>query len=145
MKKILFIFLTFSLFSCGNKNNSTAERGKEIQTDINGLTEFEFTEEMHNFGSLQSGEIVIYTFVFKNTGNNPLIINDVEAGCGCIKTEFSREPVLPGASGNVEVEFDSSGMWGKQFKTIEIHTNTKKPKQLAIFAEVQNDEIEIKY
>ena len=142
MKNVLFILVVVFLFSCGNKN---AKNTDAAQQETNGLTEFEFTEEMHNFGSLQSGEIVVYTFEFKNSGENILMIKNVETDCGCVKANFSKEPVLPGKIGVIEVEFDSSGLWGKQFKTIEIHANTKKPKQLAIFAEVKNEELEIKY
>ena len=142
MEKIPFIFILLLLFSCENRDSKKSE---PIQTEINGLTEFEFSEEMHNFGSLQSGEIVIYTFEFKNNGNSNLIINNIDSDCGCVKAEFSQKPVPPGASGRIEIEFDSSGLWGKQFKSIEIHANTEKPKQLAIFADVENDQFEIKY
>ncbi len=142
MEKIPFIFILLLLFSCENRGSKKSE---PIQTKINKLTEFEFSEEMHNFGSLQSGEIVIYTFEFKNIGNSNLIVNSIDSDCGCIKAEFSQKPVPPGGSGRIEIEFDSSGLWGKQFKSIEIHANTEKPKQLAIFAEVQNEELEIIY
>ena len=110
-----------------------------------GITESEFNEEMHNFGPLQSGEILVYTFIFTNTGDIDLIIDNVETDCGCIHAKFSKDPIKPGKTGFIEVEFDSSGLFGKQFKTIEVHANTKKPKQLAIFAEVKNEQLEIKY
>jgi hypothetical protein len=146
MKKMLFILVVFLVFSCGNKTSSTNfKNSKTTQPETNGLAEFEFTKEIHNFGSLQSGEIVVYTFEFKNTGNNNLIINNIETGCGCIKADFSKKTVLPGERGFIDVEFDSSGLWGKQFKTIEVYANTKKTKQLAIFAKIQNEQLEIKY
>ena len=100
---------------------------------------------MHDFGILQSGEIVVFSFTVTNTGNSELKIKNVEADCGCVHAEFLKEPVPPGKTGLIEVEFDSSGLFGRQFKTIEVHANTKKPKQLAIFAEVQNEQLEIKY
>ena len=142
MKKILFILSVFALISCGYKN---AKKTNTTRVETKGLTEFEFSKEMHNFGTLQSGEIVVYTFEFKNSGKNNLLIKDVLTDCSCVRAEFPKEHVLPGETGIVEIEFDSSGLWGKQFKTIEINANTKKPKQLAIFAEVQNEEIEINY
>ena len=146
MKKCVFILIVFVLFSCGNKTINKDTVSETInQQATNGLAEFEFTEEMHNFGTLQSGEIAVYTFEFKNSGDNNLLIKDVETDCGCIKADFSKKQILPGKTGIIEVEFDSAGLWGKQFKSIEIHANTKKTKQLAIFAEVQNEKIEIKY
>jgi hypothetical protein len=146
MNKTALICILFVLFSCnaGKKSNPPKEN-IPVRNESNGVTEFEFNEEMHNFGSLQAGEIVIFTFVFTNTGENNLQIDNVEADCGCVKVNFLKEPVLPGNSGTIEIEFYSSGLFGKQFKTIEIYANTKKPKQIAIFAEVQNEQIEIKY
>jgi hypothetical protein len=44
---------------------------------------------------------------------------------------------------NNEVEFNSSGLFGKQLKTIEIQSNSKEPKHLIIFAGVENELIEI--
>jgi hypothetical protein len=146
MTKILPIFLILTLLGCHGKNSTNTQN--QIHSDekkTNGLTEFEINEEMHNFGSLQSGEIVIYTFVLTNTGDKNLIISDVVTDCGCVHAEFPDNPIAPGQTGLIEVEFDSSGLIGRQFKAIEIHANTKKTKQIAIFAEVQNEQLEIKY
>jgi len=146
MIKFLSIFLLFTLLACQGKNSgNTQKKNKPAEKETNGITKFEFNEEMHNFGLLQSGEIIVYTFVFTNTGDKELKIDDVVTDCGCVHAEFLKEPVPPGKTGLIEVEFDSSGLFGRQFKTIEVHANTKKPKQLAIFAEVQNKHLEIKY
>lgn len=135
-----------TLTSCHGKNEKNSDSTNPFSKEtIKGIPEFEFTEEMHNFGSLHSGEIIVCTFVFSNVGNGNLIINNVTADCGCVHAEFTKNPVAPGKTGLIEVEFDSSGLTGRQYKTIEIHANTKKSKQLAIFAEVQNEQIEIKY
>ena len=109
------------------------------------ISAIEFNEEKHDFGTVQSGEIVVFTFVFTNTEHNNLTIEKVETDCGCLNAKFSNEAVEPGKTGIVEIEFDSSGLFGKQFKTIEIHANSKESKHLAIFAEVQNEQLEIKY
>ena len=146
MKNVLFITFVFLVFSCSNeKKGKNTENKAKNQTETNRITEFEFSKEMHNFGTLQSGEIAVVTFEFKNTSHTELVIGTIESDCGCVKADFSKEPVLPGKTGIVEVEFDSSGLWGKQFKTIEIYANTKEPKQLTIFAEVKNEQIEITY
>ena len=146
MTKFLSIFFLVTFLGCQSKNSTNTEKENlPAKKRTTGITEFAFNEEMHNFGSLQSGEILVYTFVFTNTGDNDLTVNNVITDCGCIHAEYPEEPIAPGNTGLIEVEFDSSGLLGRQFKTIEIHANTKKPKQLAIFAEVQNEELEIKY
>lgn len=140
--KHLLLFLTISfLVSCQSK---TGKETPEQETTLFTTTQFEFQEEMHNFGELEAGEILIYTFVFRNTGTNDLIIENIETDCGCIKAGAPAEPVKPGNKGLIEVEFDSAGLWGRQFKSITVEANTEKPKQLAIFAEVNNKQLNIK-
>lgn len=145
MNKFLFFISVFALISCSQ------QKGNEKKTKVNtsekttGTTEIKFDEEIHDFGALTSGEIVVSTFVFTNSGEHNLIITNVESGCGCVHANFPKEPVKPGGKGLIEVEFDSSGMFGKQFKTIEVYANFKEPKHLAIFAAIKNEELEIKY
>jgi len=146
MTRFLSIIIILTLFSCqGKKTDNAKKETQPAEQKSAGITKFAFNEEMHNFGSLQAGEIVVYTFVVTNTGDNNLIIEDVITDCGCVHAKFPKEPIAPGKTGLIELEFDSSGLFGRQFKTIEVHANTKKPKQLAIFAEVQNEQLEIKY
>jgi hypothetical protein len=100
---------------------------------------------MHNFGILQSVEIAVFTFVFTNVGNKNLWINNADGGCGCIKTSSTKKPIKPGMKGEIEVKFNTSGMFGSQIKTITVDANVSKPKHLTIFAEVKNEQIDIKY
>lgn len=146
MKIIITIFFAFTLLACNVKKSGNNEKKNiPVQNNSDEITEFKFNEEMHNFGLLKSGEVVVFSFVVTNSGNKNLRIKNAETDCGCIKAEFNNHSILPGETGIIEVEFDSSGLIGKQFKTIVINANTKKPKQLAIFAEVQNEQIEFKY
>jgi hypothetical protein len=86
----------------------------------------------------------LYSFVFTNRGNIDLHILKAEADCGCLSVKSPKKPVRPGKKGIIEVEFDSAGMVGNQLKTVELHSNCKEPKHLIIFAQVDNEEIEIK-
>ncbi len=145
MKRLLFIVSVFLLASCsqkkekqGNSTNSTSEKPT-------GITEIAFNEKIHDFGTLVSGEIVVSTFTFTNSGKQNLIIKNINAGCGCLQVKYPKTTVKPGETGLIEVEFDSSGMFGRQYKTIEIDANCKEPKHLAIFAIVKNENLEIKY
>ena len=145
MNKILFIFFVVALISCSPKKGSQKEVGITGSEKSTGITEITFNEEIHDFGELISGEIVVATFVFTNSGKYNLVIEKVKSDCGCVQVNFSEEPVKPGKTELIEVEFDSSGMFGKQFKYIEIRANCKEPKHLAIFAAVKNENLEIKY
>ncbi len=143
-KTILLIFILF-LASCKPPKGGREKTDIETSEKPAGKTEIQFEEEFHDFETLVSGEIVVAIFVFTNSGEHNLLINNIESDCGCVSVHFSKEPVKPGESGIIEIEFDSSGLFGKQFKSIEIHANTKDLKHLAIFASVTNEDLEIKY
>ncbi len=82
-----------------------------------------FTQLEYNFDSIVVGDTVKYTFTFKNTGKSPLIITDAIVGCGCTKPTYSKEPIPPGKSGTIYVEFRSIGKMGVQDKTITVQSN----------------------
>jgi hypothetical protein len=84
---------------------------------------FEFEESEFDFGDLRQGEKAEHNFVFKNTGNQPLIIENVLSTCGCTAPEWPKDPVLPGKEGSIKVVFDSSGKIGRQNKIITIRSN----------------------
>ena len=137
MKFYASIIILAFLVACTSKNPKQQEEKPARITTVS------FEEEMHNFGQLQAGEIVVYTFVFINTGETNLTINNTETDCGCVQVNVPEHTIKPGDKGRIEVEFDSSGLIGRQLKTIEIHANSKEPKQFVIFAEVKNEQIEI--
>jgi hypothetical protein len=70
----------------------------------------QFAETTHDFGNVKEANgPVSHVFTFKNTGNAPLVIQNVETSCGCTSPEYTREPVQPGKSGIVKATFDPSG------------------------------------
>ncbi|WP_192822436.1 DUF1573 domain-containing protein [Rufibacter sp. LB8] len=83
-----------------------------------------FKESEHDFGNIKDNQKVQHTFSFTNTGQAPLIIESATATCGCTVPEWPKEPIAPGASGNIKVEFDPAGKSGQQSKQITITANT---------------------
>lgn len=143
MKNVLLLVLIIMQFSCSekNSNNKNKEKSENVTEQISKI---EFDEEMHDFGNLKAGEILTYSFQFTNRGKTDLIINKAETDCGCIEAKFAKNTFFPGEKGIIEVIFNSAGLFGKQLKTVEIQSNSKEPKHLIIFAEVENEQIEIK-
>ncbi|HET6557528.1 MAG TPA: DUF1573 domain-containing protein [Prolixibacteraceae bacterium] len=128
----------------GSSCNPGAKKAPESQSVQSGAAKFVFSEEIHNFGSLKAGEVVAYTFTFKNEGTGPLIINNVDTGCGCTEVKLPGQPVEPGQEGYIEVTYDSSGETGRQLKTIILFSNAEQAEQkLYIKADVSNEIIEI--
>ncbi len=79
----------------------------------------------HDFGKVIRGEIVTYSFKFKNTGNADLVIANISTSCGCTATEYPKTPVKPGAEDYIKVSFDSHDRSGFQSKDITIAANTQ--------------------
>ncbi len=44
---------------------------------------FKFQEETHDFGNVLEGPAAVYNFEFTNSGNEPLVIQNCSASCGC--------------------------------------------------------------
>lgn len=83
----------------------------------------EWKKETHDFGNITEGTKAKYTFTFVNKGNEPAVITNATASCGCTVPSYSKEPVMAGKEGTITAIFDSSGKNGNQTKTITIVTN----------------------
>lgn len=111
MKKIIFLLVAFMPYlAFGQK------------------AKIEFEKTSHNFGTIsENGGKVTYNFVFKNTGNTPLILTNVRAGCGCTVPEWNRQPVAPGTSGSIKVSFNPQGRPGSFVKSVTVNSNSSTP------------------
>lgn len=140
MKKDFYhiIFLTSLIlvsFGCGSHNNDRLSADIVFNPNTAGnqdasekLPEITFLEMEHDFGKIIQGEIVTYTFKFKNTGKSNLLVSAVSASCGCTATKYSKEPVAPESDGFVQVTFISEGRKGFQSKTVTVLANTQPNK-----------------
>jgi len=61
------------------------------------------------------------TFEFKNTGNQPLIITNVQSTCGCTVPSKPTEPIMPGKMGKIDVKYNMNP--GPIRKTITVESN----------------------
>ena len=96
----------------------------ENQVPTGPTTTMVFEQTDFDFGSVKEGEKVKHTYKFKNTGKEPLIISTAKGSCGCTVPKWPSEPIPPGGSGVIDVEFDSKGKPGKQAKRVTVTANT---------------------
>ncbi|MFR2510579.1 DUF1573 domain-containing protein [Odoribacter laneus] len=123
------LFLLF-LTSCQNKSQKS--------TDDLENTRIELTQPTFNFGKITSGETVSHTYSLKNTGDHYLIIKNIQTSCGCTTVDYPKEPIAPGKEGKLEIAFNSSGRYGKQYKEIRIFANIpEKVVTLKFTADIQ--------
>lgn len=89
-------------------------------------TTISFDDTKHNFGTITEGEKVKHAYKFKNTGNNPLLISNAVASCGCTVPSYPKQPIPPGGEGEIVVEFNSTNRAGQQKKNVMIYSNAQE-------------------
>jgi hypothetical protein len=88
----------------------------------------------HDFGEITEGEIVAFRFEVTNTGEHDLMIVRVKPSCGCTTPQWTEEPIPPGQSGFVDIEFNSQGKPGQQQKTVTVICNTEPTQKILNFS-----------
>jgi len=143
---ILALVLSIFLVGCqsgGDKHLSTdlVTNPKSAQGAAEKQAVIQFDKTEFDFGKILQGEVVSYTFHFTNVGDAPLLITGVDKSCGCTASEYSREPIAPGQSGQVKITYDSKGHHGIQSKTLVVRANTNPAQTvLRVKAEVRTPE-----
>ena len=138
---LIFFLLLSNLAFVGCNNRPTGIARPSASNDAGkkkGLGKIELTKEMHNFGALKEGEIVSYSFQFKNNGTAPFRLSRVEPGCGCLTVKYDTTEIAVQTTSFIEVIFHSEGEWGNQIKTVSIETSYGEAKTITIGAFVEN-------
>jgi hypothetical protein len=101
------------------------------QTEASAPEPLQFREVEYNFGAVPQGKPVYHVFELKNTGNKPIILNDVHASCGCTTPEWSKDPIAPGTTAKIKVGFNAASE-GAFEKFISVQYNDSGQKQIKI-------------
>lgn len=109
-KRILFALVAFLGITC-----MFAQKPGEIK----------FDKLTHNFGKFSEKDATQQcVFSFTNTGEKPLVINQVVPSCGCAIVDYTKKPVMPGQKGEIKVTYKGQGRMPGHFKkTITVRTN----------------------
>lgn len=157
---------TFLLISGGNKNKETivndplvsgasispnstltpptadphADHANEPPVPSGPPTNVQFAAMTHDFGKVKQDTKNKHVFKFTNTGSNPLIINNATGSCGCTVPKYPKEPIPPGGTGEIEVEYSPGKQQGMQNKTVTVTANTEPAQTtLTITANVEEE------
>jgi len=141
MKPLKFALLSLAIsafaVSCQNKEEATTQTtdpnaavqpsAQTPEAPVGPTTTVTFDESQISFGTIQEGEVVNQVFTFKNTGTEPLILSDARGSCGCTVPEWPKEPIAPGETGEITVQFNSAAKKGKRSQKVTITANTNPP------------------
>jgi len=122
MKKLLFaLALTVGAYGVQAQAPAAPDANKNAP-------KFQFIGgETHDFGTIPEGPAVTHEFKFKNVGKEPLIIQGATASCGCTTPSFSKDPVMPGKTGTITVQYNTQGRPTPFTKTVYIQSNAVNP------------------
>jgi len=113
MKKISFILLTMVLSIGFVMAQQDTQQGNA-----------KFVNTTHDFGKVaEEAGTVTCEFEFTNTGDTPLMIQDIRTSCGCTTPSYTKDPVLPGKTGVIKVSYSTRGRVGAINKRITVFTN----------------------
>jgi hypothetical protein len=65
--------------------------------------------EKYDFGKIKQGVPVTYTFEIKNISDKPVVVEKASASCGCTTPETPTEPIMPGETGKIKVQYSGAG------------------------------------
>jgi hypothetical protein len=86
----------------------------------------EFKTIEYDFGTIKEDKGLATTvFEFTNTGNQPLILNNVKATCGCTTPEWTQDPIAPGKIGSIKVSYNPQNRPGAFTKNINVFSNSE--------------------
>jgi len=127
MKKIFLVASAFML--------SLAAMAQPKADDV-----AKFNIEKHDFGKIVVGTPVTYAFEIKNISDKPLVVENSWASCGCTTPEKIVDPIMPGATAKLKVQYNAAAA-SPFTKDVYIQfTGIAQPKTVQITGEVLTTE-----
>jgi len=90
------------------------------------MAKIEFKDTTIDYGTIEKGADGVRVFEFTNTGDAPLIISKVKSTCGCTVPKKPEGPIMPGATGEIQVKYDTKRVMPIR-KTITVLSNADTP------------------
>jgi len=127
MKKILLLATAFTF--------SVAVMAQPKADDV-----VKFNTEKHDFGKIIAGTPVTYSFEIKNTSDKPIVVENSWASCGCTTPEKIVDPIMPGATALLKVQYNAAAAAPFTKDVYVQFTGIAQPKTLQITGEVLSAE-----
>ena len=92
-------------------------------------------EERFDFGEMNPYEFAHRIFSFKNVGTAPLTISAGHSTCSCTIAKFPKEPIQPGESAEIRVEWQTKKNNKRFSEKVGFQTNDPDRPELSIWIE----------
>lgn len=136
MKPYIWMLLSLtavsaSMGACRPKQTAVRSSGGMVFCVADTVTLGELPDTVH-LGRMREGERIVKEFRVRNSGSVPMVVGKVDSDCGCIFSEYDRQPVAPGGEVALSVSFDSGGYRGYILKKVDVMT-TLRPQPLTFY------------
>lgn len=103
--------------------------------------EFKDKDNTIDYGTVNKDEDSgLRSFEFTNTGDEPLIITNVQSTCGCTVPSKPTEPIAPGKTGKIDVKYNMHT--GPIRKTITVESNAVNVEEGRVAIKIKGEVIE---
>ena len=128
MKKI-FLLAMLTVLGVITSNAQETKKAKAPADSKTAATKLEgagivFETETIDYGTIEHNADGARKFVFTNNGNKPLIISNAQGSCGCTVPTTPKEPIAPGAKGEIGVKYATDRV-GAFTKTVTVTSNAE--------------------
>lgn len=135
MKRVLLLLPFLALTSCYDAADKIERTASDaVDATSTALPVLSFEKTSHAFGEIVEGDVVEHTFTFTNEGEGPLIISSAKPSCGCTVPVWPRQPIAPGETGEIKVQFDSTKKVGSNQKTVTLVSNANPSTRVLRFS-----------
>ncbi|MFK7832798.1 MAG: DUF1573 domain-containing protein [Winogradskyella sp.] len=83
-----------------------------------------FKTEVVDYGTITQDSESKRLFLFTNTGDAPLLITKVKTSCGCTVPSYSKAPIMPNETGELNIKYDTKRL-GAFTKTVTVMSNAE--------------------
>lgn len=95
--------------------------------EAEGQAKVVFESKTVDFGTVVEGTLCKHRFAYKNIGSEPFTISNVSVTCGCTVPQWSKEPLKPGDTASLYIQFDTRNKMGEVAKGVNLSTNSEEP------------------
>ena len=137
---ILHICIMLLIFSINTSSCNNSNKIEQIHNEKNAKGHLEIDSSKYSFGIVHKSnqKNILCSFNLKNTGAKLLVIQKIDASCGCVSIRSYPKVIEPNESKTLYVEISTERQFGVFNKVIFINSNADNPLELVrIKGEIQ--------
>lgn len=107
---ILLLGVAFVATGCNfiSMQNNNGQESNDTQTNQTAVgdsgAQIVFDKTHLYLDTIDTGSVSTCVFHYYNKGNQPLVVSNVITTCGCVKTYYQENPLMPGMADSITLQ-----------------------------------------